>query len=200
MPYLPPSDDPPPPGVRRWFDPADPEYEQCIKAREKFLEKISRADQSPNIPLVRDMLEASIEHLDKIPIDLAPTGFLSIIKNIVQTVNEKKRKREIWHKATESVINHVFQVYQNYDVRFVFSFNQMAVIWNSAGGGNLTKDHYKKMYSLVTPDLTAGNSSRVINEFPVLRKYTDSRILEFSTTYTAYILMVEGGWIAAAAA
>ena len=172
------------PGNLRWFDPGSDKYQSWVDQRNNFMKEIDKETPGGK-ELLNDILDSLLE--SEIPSGILST--ISVALKITRNARNMHKRKQIWYKVIDAVIQLTFTAPSQQDDEFVLNFYQVQHLWRGLGGGHsLSPDDYIKLYSTIDTKLRVGKlKNRVIN-FPELDRYIGYKIRQFKDSFHRYQL------------
>jgi hypothetical protein len=169
------------PGKLKWFEPGAKEYQDWVSQRATFIGEIDPEGESGRA-ILNDMLDTILD-------SEVPTGLMGALTTFVKatkTARTLHKRRKIWYKVVDAVLQMTFTAPTVLEDEFVLSFHQVQHLWRTFGGGTLSPDDYKKLYSTIDTKLRVGKLRNRIIRFPELDRYVGYKLRQFKDSFHRY--------------
>lgn len=165
------------PGRLTWFEPTSPEHQQWVQQRESFLRYIDAAS-STGKAVLEDLIDGLLE-------GELPTGILSLLK-FTATARKAHKRRQVWRSVVQQIMLLTLTPSFNRDTDFVFRFYQVEEVWRAFSRDDLTREDYKRLYSVVRTRLSAGKLREEILTYDKLTQYVDYKLRQFLASHNEH--------------
>lgn len=171
------------PGKLKWFEPGSQEYQDWVSQRATFIRDIDPEGQTGKA-ILDDILDSILD--SEIPTGLV--GALAKFVKVTRNARTLHKRRQIWYKVVDAVLQMTFTAPTPMEDEFVLSFHQVQHLWRTFGGESLSPDDYKKLYSTIDTKLRVGKLKNTIIKFPELDRYVGYKLRQFKDSFHRYQL------------
>lgn len=171
------------PGKLKWFESGSEEYQNWVSQRSQFIKEIDK-DTASGKEILNDILDSLLE--SDIPTTIV-SGISAALK-ITKKARSNYKRRQIWYKTIDAILQLNFTAPVSEDDDFILSFHQVQHLWRAFGGNTLTESDYKKLYSTIDTKLRVGKLKNKIIKYPELDRYVSYKLRQFKDSYHRYQL------------
>ncbi|HDL01904.1 MAG TPA: hypothetical protein ENH23_06700 [candidate division Zixibacteria bacterium] len=169
------------PGKLDWFQKGSSEYQEWVAQRNGFIQAID-SETELGQEIRNDILDCILE--SELPVSMI--GILASYIKITKMARTICKRKQIWFKVIDAIIQLTFTAPYHENDEFIFSFHQVQHLWRSYGGDALTIDDFKKIYSTIDTKLRVGKLKNKILNFPSLDTYVGYKLRQFKYSYQNY--------------